>query len=68
METYVSFHYDLMIFARIPDSCITMTMHNDSITYFESLQYLQSVAFTVGYGHITPWCHSAKVDTVCMPL
>ena len=31
------------------------------ITYFESLDYLQTVAFTIGYGHITPVCSAAKV-------
>ena len=34
-----------------------------TITFFESFGYLQTIAFTIGYGHITPVCHDGKVSS-----
>ena len=33
----------------------------DDITYFQSFGYLMTIAFTIGYGHITPPCPGGKV-------
>ena len=33
-----------------------------NISYFDSLEYLQTVVFTIGYGHIIPNCHTGKVS------
>ena len=33
-----------------------------NISYFDSLDYLQTVVFTIGYGHIIPNCHTGKVS------
>jgi len=38
--------------------------YNNSLTYFESLAYLETVVFTIGYGHISPVCTSGKVFSV----
>ena len=34
---------------------------DNNVTYFDSLAFLQTVAFTIGYGHITPTCHAGRV-------
>ena len=53
-----------MIFENFSaDSCIDSQKENFTISYFGSLQYLQTVAFTIGYGHITPMCHLGKVGS-----
>ena len=45
---------------KLSDGC----GHNDhdDLTYFQSFGYLQTIAFTIGYGHITPICHGGKVQ------
>ena len=54
-----------MIFENFSaDSCIDSQKENFTISYFGSLQYLQTVAFTIGYGHITPMCHLGKVGSL----
>ena len=54
-----------MIFENFSaDSCINSQKENFTISYFGSLQYLQTVAFTIGYGHITPMCHFGKVGSL----
>ena len=35
--------------------------HTNTVTYIEAFGFLQTVAFTVGYGHISPACHGGKV-------
>ena len=44
---------------KLSDGC----GHNDhdDLTYFQSFGYLQTIAFTIGYGHITPICQGGKV-------
>merc|ERR1711963_800016 len=34
---------------------------DNDVSYFQSLGYLQTVAFTIGYGHISPTCHTGKI-------
>lgn len=51
------------IYLPIHNSCIDSQKENFTISYFGSLQYLQTVAFTIGYGHITPMCHLGKAYT-----
>ena len=43
------------------DGCHAESEHDVDLSYFQSLGYLQTVAFTIGYGHISPTCHSGKV-------
>ena len=47
------------IFKRFLDSCDQQ--YNGNISYFDSLQYIESVVFIIGYGHITPTCAAGKV-------
>lgn len=49
------------IYQPIHNSCDDN--YNSNISYFESLQYLESVAFIIGYGHITPVCTAGKAYT-----
>ena len=50
---------------RFPDGCDGAVHEgNWTISYFQSLGYLQTVMFTIGYGHITPLCVSGKVYTM----
>jgi len=51
------------IYLPIHNSCIDSQKENFTISYFGSLQYLQTVGFTIGYGHITPMCHLGKAYT-----
>ena len=43
------------------DGCHAESEHDIDLSYFQSLGYLQTVAFTIGYGHISPTCHSGQV-------
>jgi len=44
------------IYQQIHNRC-----DNEYITYFQSFGYLMTIAFTIGYGHITPSCPGGKV-------
>ena len=35
--------------------------NDNTLTYFDSFGYLQTIIFTIGYGHITPTCNAGKV-------
>ena len=43
------------------DGCHAESEHDIDLSYFQSLGYLQTVAFTIGYGHISPTCNSGQV-------
>ena len=43
------------------DGCHAESEHDIDLSYFQSLGYLQTVAFTIGYGHISPTCHLGQV-------
>ena len=55
---------EALSFYQLPDSCASTAKYNDTISYYASFGYLQTVSFTIGYGHITPQCHAGKVKFV----
>ena len=53
-------HFYQVYLILILDSCEANGEYGGS--YVDALQYLQTVAFTIGYGHITPLCHGGRVS------
>jgi len=49
------------IYQAIHNAC--PAAEDNTQDYFEAFAYLQTVAFTVGYGHISPMCHAGKIYT-----
>jgi len=58
---FVYMFINAAIYQAIHNTCEANEGYGGS--YFEALQYLQTVAFTIGYGHITPICHGGRIYT-----